>query len=95
MRALLLIPLFSLACAPGLSRDEAFDLGCRTGDAIGIDNGELDANLCLDIAAPHLPRLPVAQDRHESAFLDGFEACYYDGYVDAYVTVIADVNCEE
>jgi hypothetical protein len=79
------------ACAQA---GRAWDAGCAIGDAIGFDNGNLDANLCLAMAEPHLPFLPIARNRHEDAVIEGFIDCYYDAYVDGYLDTAPMISCD-
>lgn len=88
-------PLLALALAAGCTADDrAWQTGCALGDAIGFDNGNFDANLCLPLEDPHLPFLPQPVNRHERIVLDGFEACYYDAYVTAYLDTQVGVACD-
>lgn len=82
-----------LSLAACTSSGRAWSTGCALGDAIGFDNGNFDANLCLPLEDWHLPFLPVATNNHERAVLDGFEDCYYDAYVTAYVDTAPEIDC--
>jgi hypothetical protein len=87
--------LFAAALIAGCAGDSrAWQTGCALGDAIGFDNGNLDANLCLPREVPHLPFLPVPTNRHQGVVLEGFEACYYDAYVVAYDDTIPMIDCD-
>lgn len=86
--------VLAVSLSAGCAGDErAWQTGCALGDAIGFDNGNLDANLCLPREVPHLPFLPVPTNRHERVVLDGFEACYYDAYAVAYDDTIPMIDC--
>ena len=92
MSRLSLVLLLGLVGCTNVSR--AYNTGCALGDAIGLDNGNFDANLCLPMEDFHLPFfLPQPLNRHERSVLAGFEDCYYDGYVDGYLDAATQVDC--